>query len=171
VIGIKADEICVLIQINLQYKQGHSKSSLVFHLRQETSKIRGKWHLARIQRRLKSKAKCRQFEENNCNRCSYSNFMHVKKINKDLHRNLSDYFWGSEVVGAETEAEVWVLWKRSRSIKISMERFVHPSIEKWRIFFVMIWCWTWVNIERLLVILKSCMHIRQVYAHILRIFF
>ncbi|GLJ22901.1 hypothetical protein SUGI_0431850 [Cryptomeria japonica] len=33
-------------------------------------------------------ATCRQFEENNCNRGGYCNFMHVKKIGRDLRRRL-----------------------------------------------------------------------------------
>lgn len=37
-------------------------------------------------------ATCRQFEENNCNRGGYCNFMHVKKINKDLRRKLFGRF-------------------------------------------------------------------------------
>lgn len=33
-------------------------------------------------------ATCRQFEENNCNRGGYCNFMHVKLIGRELRRNL-----------------------------------------------------------------------------------
>lgn len=33
-------------------------------------------------------ATCRQFEENNCNRGGYCNFMHVKKIGRELRRRL-----------------------------------------------------------------------------------
>uniref|UniRef100_A0A0D6QRF3 C3H1-type domain-containing protein n=1 Tax=Araucaria cunninghamii TaxID=56994 RepID=A0A0D6QRF3_ARACU len=33
-------------------------------------------------------ATCRQFEENNCNRGGYCNFMHVKKISRELRRKL-----------------------------------------------------------------------------------
>ncbi|GFY86339.1 U2 snRNP auxiliary factor small subunit [Actinidia rufa] len=33
-------------------------------------------------------ATCRQFEENNCNREGYCNFMHVKRIERDLRRKL-----------------------------------------------------------------------------------
>ncbi|CDP22096.1 unnamed protein product [Coffea canephora] len=33
-------------------------------------------------------ATCRQFEENNCNRGGYCNFMHVKMIGRDLRRKL-----------------------------------------------------------------------------------
>eukprot|EP01018_Ginkgo_biloba_P032198 Gb_22036 [translate_table: standard] len=37
-------------------------------------------------------ATCRQYEENNCNRGGYCNFMHVKKINRDLRRKLFGRF-------------------------------------------------------------------------------
>jgi splicing factor U2AF 35 kDa subunit len=33
-------------------------------------------------------ATCRQFEENVCNRGGYCNFMHVKKVSRDLRRRL-----------------------------------------------------------------------------------
>lgn len=44
-------------------------------------------------------ATCRQFEENNCNRGGYCNFMHVKLIGRDLRRKLFGRYrryWGSQ---------------------------------------------------------------------------
>nr|XP_048332549.1 splicing factor U2af small subunit B-like isoform X2 [Ziziphus jujuba var. spinosa] len=40
-------------------------------------------------------ATCRQFEENNCNRGGYCNFMHVKLIGRDLRRKLYGRYRGS----------------------------------------------------------------------------
>ncbi|XP_051118168.1 splicing factor U2af small subunit B-like [Andrographis paniculata] len=44
-------------------------------------------------------ATCRQFEENNCNRGGYCNFMHVKMISRDLRRKLfgknPGRYWGT----------------------------------------------------------------------------
>ncbi|XP_022142994.1 splicing factor U2af small subunit B-like [Momordica charantia] len=39
-------------------------------------------------------ATCRQYEENNCNRGGYCNFMHVKMIGKDLRRKLFGRYRG-----------------------------------------------------------------------------
>ncbi|XP_024020084.1 splicing factor U2af small subunit B [Morus notabilis] len=42
-------------------------------------------------------ATCRQFEENNCNRGGYCNFMHVKLIGRDLRRKLFGRYRGYRV--------------------------------------------------------------------------
>ncbi|KAL5778445.1 hypothetical protein ACOSP7_011371 [Xanthoceras sorbifolium] len=42
-------------------------------------------------------ATCRQFEENNCNRGGYCNFMHVKLIGRDLRRKLFGRYRGYRI--------------------------------------------------------------------------
>ncbi|OWM73698.1 hypothetical protein CDL15_Pgr026802 [Punica granatum] len=37
---------------------------------------------------------CRQYEENNCNRGGYCNFMHLKRISRELRRQLFGRYWG-----------------------------------------------------------------------------
>ncbi|CAK7345954.1 unnamed protein product [Dovyalis caffra] len=54
-------------------------------------------------------ATCRQFEENNCNRGGYCNFMHVKLIGRDLRRKLFGRYRGYRV-------------SRSRSRSVSPRR-------------------------------------------------
>uniref|UniRef100_A0A5B6YGG0 Putative splicing factor U2af small subunit B-like n=1 Tax=Davidia involucrata TaxID=16924 RepID=A0A5B6YGG0_DAVIN len=46
-------------------------------------------------------ATCRQFEENNCNRGGYCNFMHVKLIGRDLRRKLFGITGGTMIIGVE----------------------------------------------------------------------
>ncbi|CAM8919118.1 unnamed protein product [Rhodiola kirilowii] len=56
-------------------------------------------------------ATCRQFEENNCNRGGYCNFMHVKTIGRELRRQLYGRY----------------LWRRSRSRSPSPRHMRHHS--------------------------------------------
>ncbi|XP_057490102.1 LOW QUALITY PROTEIN: splicing factor U2af small subunit B-like [Actinidia eriantha] len=53
-------------------------------------------------------ATCHQFEENNCNRGGYCNFMHVKRIERDLRRKLFGRYRGSR--------------SRSRSVSLNYRR-------------------------------------------------
>ncbi|KAI4321693.1 hypothetical protein MLD38_035043 [Melastoma candidum] len=62
-------------------------------------------------------ATCRQYEENNCNRGGYCNFMHVKMIGRELRRKLFGRYRGYRI-------------SKSRSRSRSQSRSVSPRAHK-----------------------------------------